>query len=185
MRTITTATLMLTASLAYAQDFRSASFGMSREEVRATETAVEWIDQSGVLGFQTSISGLQALAVYHFVNDKFSRANYSVTEPHSNRNAHIDDYRKLAGLLEQKYGAPAQDETVWRNDLYRDDPSGWGTAIAAGHMTMYKSWEADTASVIILLNGDNFDMNLLIEYSNNDLAEEERQQTQQNALDAL
>lgn len=177
--------ISITTLPAMAADFRSAEFGMSPDQVRASEPGVEWIESGDRLGFETRIGTVDALAVYEFTDDRFSTAMYTVTEEHVNKTLFIDDYRELAGLLEQKYGKPDEDETVWRNDLYRDDPSDWGTAVGVGHLTMYKQWHTETTDVSIVLFGDNFEVHVQIAYQSRDLAAERAERDRQRALDAL
>jgi len=91
---------------ALADGFRSAEFGMSEAQVRATESGVAWGGKGNVIGFKTEIAGLDAIAQYEFTNGKFYGGGYRVIEEHSNRTLYLSDYDELLGLLTQKYGKP-------------------------------------------------------------------------------
>lgn len=172
---------------ASAADFRSADFGMSVEQVKATEPNIEWLDDgtNERIGFETSINGLAAVAVYEFDDGRFTAAMYDIVQEHTNNTLFVNDFRGLAELLEEKYGAPSEDQTLWRDDLYRDQPSDWGTAVAVGHLVMFKSWVTERVEINLYLAGDNFAIDLQILYADPRSAEQRANESRQETLDAL
>lgn len=62
-----------------------------------------------------------------------------------------------------------KDETFWKNDLYKDDYSHWGTAISMGHLIYYSSWETDSTEINNMLMGDNFNISCIVEYRSKNL----------------
>lgn len=149
---------------AVAADFRSADFGMSREQVRASEPDAKWLASGEQIGFITEVAGLSVQATYVFINDEFYMGGYSVVEPHADDNAYLNDYDRLKSLLAEKYGKPQTDDTLWRNDLFRREPSSYGMAISIGHMEKMAYWDLDKMEVAIRLSGDNYDVDLWIFY---------------------
>ena len=108
--------------------------------------------------------GLKATATYEFDDDKLYAAGYLIVEPHTNKTLYVNDYERLLNLLIEKYGAPKENDTYWHNDLYRDDPSEYGTAVAVGHLTRYALWNEPGVDIVILLDGDNFKIKLAVAY---------------------
>lgn len=165
-------TLTLSLLLCYstsAQDFRKASWGDSKTTVKASESNVEWKTASAgiydILGFKATIVGLSTSVGYLFVDDQLVRAKYSFTESHSNRNIFIDDFDSVGESLETKYGKVDRRE-FWRNDLYKDDRSDYGMAVAVGHYTLARQWEIPNKTKLIqLLSGDNYEISHVVEYS--------------------
>lgn len=184
MRT-TALLLAVVAAPALADDFRGATFGMSRAQVRATEPNVAWREGDDVIGFTTEIAGLDAMAQYEFTNDKLYGGGYRIVEQHSNRTLYLSDYDKLFGLLREKYGAPRDDKTVWRNDLYRDDPEDYGMAVALGHLAKLATWETPSTEINLLLTGDNYEIDLYIYYKSRELGAEAEADDRQEALNNL
>ncbi len=153
-RIISVFLLVLTSMSAHAGDFRSSDWGMSPSEVRATEPGVEWLELGGNnIAFQSSVNSLDATVGYVFTNGVLSRGAYIFNESHSNRTEYISDYNGLAALLDKKYGEPVKTQVVWLDDLYKDDPSDWGMAIATGDLKYYKRWETETTKIQMSLLG--------------------------------
>lgn len=73
---------------------------------------------------------MDCYVVYVFVRGKLVRTKYVIVEEHSNRNDYIRDYKSLKTQLSKKYGAPIEDETIWKNSLYKDDREEWGFAVS-------------------------------------------------------
>lgn len=185
MRTAALSLLVILASPAMADDFRNAAFGMSRADVRATEPGVQWREGDDVIGFSTAIAGLDAVAQYEFTNDRLYAGGYRIIEQHSNRTLYVSDYETLFGLLGEKYGKPKDDRTVWRNDLYRDDPEDYGIAVALGHLAKMATWETPTAEINLLLTGDNYKIDLYVYYKSRELGAEAEADDHQEALNDL
>jgi len=166
-------------------DFRNASWGMSMQQVMATEAGEPASKDGTSLVYLVTVASLSCGAVYTFVDGKLAYGGYVFSVQHSNRNGYIDDYEKIKGLLSQKYGTPAMDRTVWLNDLYKDDKDDWGMAIAVGHLTYYTSWNLPHTTVLQALKGDNYEITHLIRYSSTELAEATEAADRKNNLEGL
>lgn len=164
MKTVLFIFLAFATIEALAADFRSADFGMTREQVKATEPGAKWLENDKQIGFQTEVAGLDVLAAYVFHEGALAQAAYSVIEAHADENGYISDYKKLKDLLAEKYGKPTFDDTLWRSDLYKSDPSRHGFAVSIGHMISGAEWETETMDVSIQLSGDNYDVNIWVIY---------------------
>ncbi len=167
-------------------DFRKSSWGMDSSQIATAEgKKPEYQDKKGsiqYLGYSDQIAGLDCNVIYILAFDQFVRSQYSISEEHTNNTEYLSDYDKLKEALASKYGKPNSDDIYWKNDLYRSDPSEWGMAVAIGHMVKYTRWELPRTSIIIFLTGDNFKINLGIEYSSKELdALEEKVKKEQEA----
>jgi len=162
------------------QDFRKVTWGSSPEAVKAAETGKpkHSIDRDGksLLIYTDTVSGLDCEVLYIFVSEKLVRAKYVVTATHSNKTAYLADFDTLLTGLKNKYGPPKKDDTFWKNDLYKEDPSNWGLAVAVGHLSKYTGWETSRSSIILVLTGDNYTIDLEIEYSSQELGSLEKKQ---------
>jgi hypothetical protein len=167
---IFTILILVTSGFIYGQDFRKSNWGMNKAQVKKTETSEILKETDDVLAYKSELAGYQSYVIYIFAGDKLTRAKYSIIEEHSNKNDYISDYNTLKSLLQKKYGVPKEDETIWKNDLYKDDYSQWGFAVSLGHLTYYSSWETERTSVFFVLNGENYDLETVIEYSSKELS---------------
>ena len=170
--------------MAAGDDFRGSDWGDSVAAVKA-QAGEPAMSQDDTLAYEVSISGLDAYLLYNFIANKLVSAGYMFTETHSNDNAFITDYGKIGELLRQKYGAPAEDESTWLNDLYRDDASHYGFAISLGHLVKRSIWETETTTIAHALHGDNYEITHAVLYSSKALASVKEEQEKKKALDQL
>jgi hypothetical protein len=147
-------------------DFRKVNWGMSMELVKRSETAKFYPEEETdqILIYRTNIASLETFLSYYFVKDSLVKAKYLLDEKHSNKNLHINDFKTLKSKLKEKYGSPDDEDVIWRNDLYKDDSKDWGLAVSLGHLLYYATWETNGASIIVLLDGDNYTIRNQIEY---------------------
>ncbi|AKP52690.1 hypothetical protein [Cyclobacterium amurskyense] len=184
----TTAILILTSSIVFSQsetDFRKVNWGMSNSEVKQIETSELVKEETNSLAYRTDLAGFNALVGYIFAGDKLTRGKYVLLEDHSNRNDFISDFKKLKELLTKKYGNPGKDETIWKNNLYKDDYEDWGTAISIGHLIYYSTWKTDRTEVTLYLSGENYSISTVIEYQSKELGNIEKELREKEQLSEL
>jgi hypothetical protein len=147
-------------------DFRKVNWGMSKAQIKLTETAspirVEKKEQ--YLFYKTSIASLDTYLAYYFLKDSLVQAKYLINEEYSNENTYITDFKTLKSQLKLKYGIPDTDDTIWKNDVYKDVPSLWGAAIHLGHLIFSATWETDVTSITIMLDSYDDTIRNQIEY---------------------
>lgn len=165
--------------------FRRSYWGDRRDSVRSLEGSEPEHEGESSVVFAQKLSGLDVLVVYVFVDDQLVRGKYVVTQEHSSPASYLVDRVTLLALLRKKYGEPSSEDLHWNNDLYRDEPSEWGDAVAAGHLSIFTSWSDEATDLILALTGDNYEVNLEIEYNSTVLGELETQRDERAALDDL
>jgi hypothetical protein len=158
--------------------FRKTNWGMSKAQVKKLETG-KILNDDDVLMYEGNIAGLETYIVYNFVDDKLVRASYIYKERHSNKSDYLSDYLSVQKILINKYGKPAEEETLWKNDLYKDDYQEWGMALAVGHLVKYCVWNVSDTEIAHLISGDNFDINHGVEYKSVSLAGLERSKVEE------
>jgi hypothetical protein len=165
-------TLSLCAAEGTKYDFRKTNWGMSKEQVKATEkNKIAFEGKEAIAMDRAQVDGRECIYVYYFLEDKLYRAGYSFMEKHINKNFYIDDYEDLKEILTKKYDKPVLDKIIWENDLFKDDRSSWGLAVSVGHLKYFSSWETSTTYISIGLDGDNYEINLTIGYYSKELEE--------------
>ncbi|MEE9095386.1 hypothetical protein [Pseudarthrobacter phenanthrenivorans] len=147
------------------EGFRKASWGASHSEVKASESSEPQLEQDEYLDFEVRLGRFKCLAAYIFVGDQLVRGKYLVTEQYQNQTQYLTVYEELKGSLSKKYGSPYKDETYWLNDLYKDDYSEWGMAVGCGHLSKFSFWETSDSTINIGLFGENFDVQVSVEYA--------------------
>ena len=177
--------VVLFAENSFAEDynFRKTRWGMSIAQVKSSEPLEVAKEDKTLLGYKTTVIGKDVLVAYFFVDNQLVRARYVLVESHTNKNDFITDYNDFKKILTKKYGKPKQDETLWKNDLYKDDYSDWGIAISMGHLVYLSSWETQDTEINNILMGENFDISCIVEYTSKNLKEIEKKAQEKKALD--
>ncbi|MAT38864.1 MAG: hypothetical protein CL946_04595 [Ectothiorhodospiraceae bacterium] len=143
----------------YEYDFRKTRWGMTIDEVKATEDAEpSWEFSSGnfhVLRYDVVMADMNATCSYDFMYGKLWSAGYSFDTEHKDKNLYIADYEKIKALLSKEYGQPDKDYHVWKNDLYKDNPEAYGTAISLDHLTLFTYWNKRSTTIGLMLSGHN------------------------------
>ena len=127
------------------------------------------IEGDGWIGYYYKLAGESTLSGFYYKHDKLYGGAYVLNETHSNNNLYIDDYNKFKNLLSKKYGAPKMEETYWKDDLFKDDYSSWGMAIARGDMFMYSTWSDEKTDIECSIVGDNYSITCKILYKSIEL----------------
>ena len=147
-------------------DFRKTNWGVSREEVAETEGALE----------------LQ----YDYTGDKLVSAEYEFSYEATLEYFCINNYRHLKEKLAEKYGKAVVDEDIWIDDLYKDDFSNWGKAVAQNHLLRYAQWETPNTRITIVLAGDGYgDIALKIKYRSQQIKELEEESAAKEILEVF
>ena len=162
--------------------FREAKWGVSKEQVRITEkTKFLKADKSNdgldYLAYRTTQGGIEILLSYYFAESKLVAGRYIFLAEHTNKNLFIDDFYRIKSSISQKYGEPGMDVSNWKNDLYKDDPSEWGMAVSVGHLSYQAVWRLLDTEIILELSGDNFDIDLDVDYASTLPAHEKLRET--------
>ena len=142
---------------------------MSIEEVKNSEELKVAQEDNGFIGYKTRVIDKDVLLAYIFVHNKLVRAKYLLAEPHTNRNDYLIDYSDFNSILTKKYGNPDEDKTIWRDDLYQDNPSEYGTAVGVGHLLKYSKWQTPFTNITTILMGENFDVTVAVEFQSKNI----------------
>jgi len=148
----------------FSYDFRKTNWGMTQDQVKASELDKPAVQSVDVLVYYDNIAQLKAEILYNFTDTLLTAAIYKIKVRHTNSNAYIEDFNKLKKLLNKKYSAPITDKKIWKKDLYRDDPSQYGFAISLGHLLYITQWQNSDTEITIFLNGNNYKNSLVIAY---------------------
>ncbi|HCO48816.1 MAG TPA: hypothetical protein DIT55_05120 [Spirochaetaceae bacterium] len=180
--------ILFTINSLFAQtkDFRSINWGMNRDQIKAIEKEKILLETEKYVAYETKVSGFPVWLVYNFINDKCVNSRYMIKVEHANDTLFVDDYKKLKSLLIKVYGNPIEDETIWKDDLYKDDETEYGMALSIGDLFYYTNWENDKTFISLELGGDNYEIDhFIIFYDSKEfssLAEEKKAEEETEGL---
>ena len=156
------------------KDFRKAGWGMSMATVKLTEADDPVSEADSAIMYNRQIGGMKALLGYLFVDDKLIKGKYMFHESHVDPNKYITDYSALKKALEKKFGKAKRENQIWANDLYTKFPADWGKAVELGYLTYVSHWETKNTEISLLLKGENYKIDLWLEYKSKKLADLEK-----------
>lgn len=167
-------------------DFRKACWGMTKEQVLASETAESIAkNKERELAYKGSVNDLDCKIIYVFAYDTLVKARYLINEEHSNKNEYITDYEKLKEILNKKYGDPTKDRTTWLSSIYKDNSRDWGLAISLGQLVYFTEWDTESTQIWLMLQGDNHKIQFSVEYTSIKYAYLDKMLEKENQIDEL
>jgi len=145
--------------------FRNARWGMTLDQVKASETARLVKESPNRLDYSVAMFGYDCTVLYIFVNGKLEKAGYVIGQAHVDPAQYYQGYEDLKTYLQPLYGAPVADKYDWKNDMYRSNRSMYGFAISIGFLTCQTTWQNKATRVILLISGSNHQIATNLEYS--------------------
>jgi hypothetical protein len=160
--------ILLISHIVYANEnytFRKTTWNMTIDQVINSEQLNIISNENNKLFYETSILNKDCYLFYNFNNNKLISAGYLFDIIHTNPNDYIDNYLEIQQSLIIKYKEPINNETIWKNNLYKSQQQFWGLAISMGHLIYQSIWETETTKIILKLYGDNYQNYLGIIYA--------------------
>ena len=145
-------------------NFRHTNWGMTPEEVIASETIAPIEKDKTMIKYNTQILDKNVELLYLFAQNKLIGASYKLDENYLNSERFIKAYTRFKGELLKKYGLPTKEITQWKNDAFKSDRNKWGIALSLGYLEYFTFWEAPGTTVSCGLKEKNFYVLCSIEY---------------------
>jgi hypothetical protein len=127
--------------------FRKTTWGMSREQVKASEDSAPTGDKPDVITYRGEVEGIPVIVGYLFDGDKLIKAGYLMQGSYEDPNSYVSDYNKVKDFLINEHGTPAQDEVLWGEGEEVEDPDKFGESVCGGKLR-YSTFWADGVTVI-------------------------------------
>jgi hypothetical protein len=139
--------LICLSSVVFGADFRNVDWGMTKEEVSMTEDAKPlkaWGKiPNNILCYDINLFNYRASLKYNFINGVLTDASYGFIIPKSKGQTKTGLYFDLKKALIEKYGQPTQDNEVWANETYKNQPNSLEKHVSYGHVSLLGLWIFD------------------------------------------
>jgi len=166
--------------------FRNTRWGMSAEEVIASESKLDPIEKSeNVIKYKTQVLARNVELVYFFAQNQLTGSSYKINENYLNSQHFITSYLKLKEALTEKYGPAKVDQINWQNDAFRNISSKKGLALSLGHVEYHASWETPDTTISCSLKEDNYYVLCSIRYRSKEFSALQQASKKENDLDPL
>ena len=119
-------------------------------------------------GFEVRIEGVHYNVIEYFMESEVWQklaANRSIYGQRDlNPNKYVAEFEKLKAQLTVKFGTPIKDETIWKSSNYKGEPEKLGIAYSVGDSSSETIWEDETTVVTLSMSGENYVVQLNIDY---------------------
>jgi hypothetical protein len=182
------ASISVQAKISWSENytFRYTRWGMTAEEVIASESMLDPIEKSeNTIKYKTQVLGRNVELVYSFVQNQLIGSSYKINENYLNSQHFITSYQNLKAALTKKYGPSKVDLVNWRNDAFRNISSKKGLALSLGHVDYLSSWETPDTTINCSLKEDNYYVLCSIIYKSKKFSTLQPESKKEDALDPL
>ncbi|MBB1452348.1 hypothetical protein H5159_14980 [Pseudoalteromonas sp. SG43-1] len=169
----------------HSTDMRNVNWGMSIKEVKAAESVKPELEKENMLGFIDQLDDKQIFVIYYFTEGKLGKGLIRFNNKRVNKNGFIRDFKTIDDLLKKKYGEPMDSRDLWSNDIFKDDPNSYGTALAAGALMKFSKWELEKTNIYHMVSGENYKVSHAIEFSAKQLGKDISKKIEEKNLDKL
>ena len=145
-------------------NFRYTNWGMTPEDVIASETMAPVEKNEKLIKYKTRILDKKVELLYLFAENKLIGASYKLDENYINSERFIKIYNRFKDELIKKYGSPKKEITHWKNDKFKSDRRKWGIALSLGYLEYFTYWEAPGTTVSCGLKEENLYVLCSVDY---------------------
>lgn len=148
-------------------NFRNSKWFDSKEAVKASENSEIHLEKDDYLAYETTLNADKFIAVFYFNNDRLFKGAYLYEGKFVNENNFYSKYNELKNILTKKYGEPKKVIKHRNRSLY-DGIEEIGMAIQTGEYKEYTLWETKNSTILLSIEGENFDSKISIVYDTKD-----------------
>jgi hypothetical protein len=145
--------------------FRGMPWGSTAEQIRQANLEKPTFESENNLIYRDTINDLDTACSFILADDRFVRGKYKFLEGHTDANRYLWDYEGIEKLLKEKYGDPNEENELWLNNTWKNDPRAKGKSISAGYLALFSKWEVGEVDIVHVLHGDNYKVEHVLEYS--------------------
>jgi len=162
------AIMMMSTSILLAQDanFRDASWGMSKAEVKEAEDKQLLQEKVDVLYYADTMEDQQMYVIYKFAGEEkqLHQGQYILQSELTNESQYIDFYKVLESNYRDQYGSPRVDTTLVQAEKYMGSPSQYSSGLKSGDVRFQTSWDTKETEILMQLWNGNRGIQLAIQY---------------------
>lgn len=148
-------------------DYRNSKWLDSKETVKKSVFDSLQLETIDALAYKVKLNNDDFKAFYYFNKNRLYQGVYVLDEQYINENNFYAKYQEVKNVLTSKYGEPKKVVKHRNKDLW-NEANEIGMAIQTGEYQEYSFWETKTATITLIIEGENFDSQLTIRYKTKD-----------------
>ncbi len=160
-------------------DFRKTRWGMTSEEVKASEYEAKKGEGNTYLKYEDTIAYMGMVNIrYEFLNGKLFQGNYKPYSRYAHDSQYAKVYKLIRAKLVKKYGEPVH-ENIPEN--FESGGSILTDDVKEGLLVLYSEWETETTIIQLSLRATapTFGFNFSLKYSEKGYGQVEREKRKQ------
>jgi hypothetical protein len=180
--------IFVQANLSWSESytFRYTRWGMTAEEVIASESGLDPVEKSeNMVKYKTQVLGKNVELVYLFFQNQLTGSSYQLDENYINSKHFITSYLGFKAALTRKYGPAKVEQTNWQNDALRNISSKKGLALSLGHVDYLSAWETPSTTISCSLKEDNYYILSSVTYRSKEFSVLQQESKKEDELDPL
>lgn len=147
------------------KDFRAATWGQSRQEVRRSEAATPSLDDGPLLAFSATVSGQPCQVIYLFTQNRLCMGFYQWSDIHEDLAAYFTDADAHRDLLVSAWQDPQIEKWDWEDPMFADDADLRAEALGLGLVRYELGWMTDRSVVALRMSGGNLEGDIVVMYA--------------------
>ena len=150
----------------YRFNFRSARWGMSREQVKRSDdfTHPESEDSTRVT-YSSRLGHMDCKVTFIMsVNDMLIGGRYDFTTVYEDGARYLSDFETMLDLYIKRFGNPVLTEIEWNNRTFEKKKEFHSIAFMEGHFTRSIQWQTERTDVILYLANNEGIIDFHIDY---------------------
>ncbi len=147
------------------KDFRAATWGQSRQQVRAQEQAPATVDLGPLLAFPATVAGQPCQVIYLFADEELCMGFYQWSDTHEDLTPYFADATARRDELAIAWGEPRIERWDWDDPLFANEPAMRAEALGLGLVRYELGWLNDRSLVALRLSGGSLKADLVLMYA--------------------
>lgn len=152
-------------------DFRNAKWGDSIETTHKYEVEIDLQESDDQLSGTATVGGYDAYVGFMFDDGLLYKGIYAFPLDYTNAGQYIPVYNTLKDMLTKIYGTPLEDTIIPLETQDLIDMAGESKALEYGYVVYRAMWQTSTTDIMIGMMAQDYDVNLLITYTDKNYEE--------------
>lgn len=134
-------------------DFRKSNWGMSLEEIKASEKTTVHEEKTDYLSYVTPMGASTLKTEFFFVDNKLAKIESHINQKVDDFSYYLTLYNQLLKIYTKKLGEPKTTQQWSHVDLMDeyDRPNRWIVALEEGHVGLVSEFNTNRTNAVIIL----------------------------------
>lgn len=144
------------------KDFRQASWGQTRQQVRASESSKPHLDDGPLMAFPATVANHPCQVLYLFRDNKLCMGFFQFSDIDANLNSYFTAATLLRKELVEAWEEPQVEKWDWEDPMFAEDPELRAEALGLGLVNYEVGWMIDRSIAALRMSGGNLKADIVV-----------------------